>query len=85
MNAAWIFDWWTTTQLMYTYLERYETVVAVGYFNPDEPRLDRAFEWEMRSTYLNICLNLVRDLYWHDLSRSLSRSQNDMSRTLKED
>ena len=67
MNEAWVIEWWETCQECECLYQSYCNIVAQGFFT-ETSSPDRAALWLARDTFLEAMLDLIRDLYWHDLS-----------------
>jgi hypothetical protein len=69
MNIEWILEWHETIEVMQEFISRYIEISTPGYFaDEDKMTPEEALEWLLRKQYLNICVDMARDLFWHDLS-----------------
>lgn len=66
MNKAWIIEWWETMQECENLYQSYAHIMEPDFFTEDSTP-DRAALWLARDAFLEAMLDLVRDLYWHNL------------------
>lgn len=67
MNEAWVLEWAETMSECEELYKVYLQIIEPGFFTEDSTP-DRAVLWLARDTFLEAMLDLVRDLYWHNLS-----------------
>lgn len=67
MNEAWVMEWYETGLECEHLYSMYCAIIEPGFFTEDSTP-DRAALWLARDTFLETMLDLVRDLYWHNLS-----------------
>ncbi len=47
--------------------ETYVSIMAPSFFDPENPLFDRATLWLAREQFLNVQLDMVRELLWHNM------------------
>lgn len=72
MNIGWIFDWIDTIGEVENLLNAYQEIISPEFYDPDsnepeEIKITKATLWLARDEYLNVCVDLIRDLFWHNL------------------
>ena len=67
MNISWCLEWQAIIEEVYNLYNVYQGIIQPDFFNPDNPTTEAALMWLSRDVYLNTCVDLIRDLYWHNL------------------
>lgn len=70
LNISWILEWHDTMREIDELGAAYLTIINHNFFNPDVtvPSTEYALLWLARNKYLDVQVDLVRDLFWHNLS-----------------
>lgn len=67
MNEAWVLEWAESLEgLEYCY-STYMSILDPEFFTEESP-VEHAALWLSRDTLLEAMVDIVRDLYWHDLT-----------------
>ena len=76
MNVSWVFDWWSTMVEIENLYSEYYAVTSDSFFDPENPDPLKGTMWLAREEYLNVCVDLVRDLLWHNLEGRYDNATN---------
>lgn len=76
MNIAWMYDWWATLIQVENIYKQYHQIMDDDFFVPERDLKDdtmvsyyRATMWASRNDQLNVTVDLIRDLFWQNLSK----------------
>ncbi len=64
---SWCYEWRSYMEEIKNLYEMYVSIMAPGFFDPENPMYDRATLWLIRDEFLNVQLDMVRDLLWHNM------------------
>lgn len=66
MDINWCLDWYDYMIVIRDLNNMYLTIIEPDWFNEDSPP-ERALLWLARNSFLNIQVDLIRDLFWQNL------------------
>ena len=76
MNFGWCFEWIAYMKEVQNLHEMYVSIMDPSFFDPEEPSPDRAALWIARDEFLNVQLDLVRELLWHNMGDRYNDNTN---------
>lgn len=66
MNESWVIEWAETLQECERLYQCYLMIVGPEFFN-EESTTDKAVLWLIRNDFLDLMVDLWRDLLWHNM------------------